>query len=64
MPTNPSASRPALHDPNESGFSRFLREQVWSPEKLAGNINIVTSLTLFFGSIFAVRTWGDLLLPP
>jgi hypothetical protein len=56
-------SRPALHDPNETAFSRFMREEIWSPEKLPGNVNIAVSLTLFFGGIAAIRSWGDLLIP-
>jgi len=58
-----SAPRQALHDPNESGFSRFLREEIWAPEKLPGNVNILVSLTLFLGGIAATRTWGELLIP-
>ncbi|EPQ61313.1 hypothetical protein GLOTRDRAFT_54228 [Gloeophyllum trabeum ATCC 11539] len=51
------------HDPDESAFSRFMREQIFAPEKLPGNINIATAVSLFGFGIFAVRTWGDLLLP-
>ncbi|CAL1697223.1 unnamed protein product [Somion occarium] len=51
--------RRQLNDPNESAFSRFMREEVWAAEKLPGNVNIVTGLALFFGGIFAIRTWGD-----
>ncbi|KAI0074818.1 hypothetical protein K474DRAFT_1665017 [Panus rudis PR-1116 ss-1] len=52
-----------LNDPNESAFSRFVREEIFAPEKLAGNINIATGVAVFLGGIFAMRTWGDLLIP-
>ncbi|KAF4585181.1 hypothetical protein EYR40_002018 [Pleurotus pulmonarius] len=55
--------RRAAHDPDESAFSRFLREQIWAPEKLSGNISIVTGVGMFIGGIVAVRTWGDLMIP-
>ncbi|KZT24353.1 hypothetical protein NEOLEDRAFT_1067730 [Neolentinus lepideus HHB14362 ss-1] len=55
--------RSAHYDPDESAFSRFMREQVFAPEKMAGNINIATAVSVFAFGIFAVRTWGDLLLP-
>ncbi|TFK48022.1 hypothetical protein OE88DRAFT_589982 [Heliocybe sulcata] len=55
--------RPAHYDPDESAFSRFMNEQVFAPEKLPGNINIATAVGVFAFGIFAVRTWGDLLLP-
>jgi hypothetical protein len=54
--------RGQLHDPNESAFSRFVREQVLAPEKLPGNVNILTSVGLFLGGILAVRKWGDMLV--
>ncbi|KAI0319893.1 hypothetical protein OF83DRAFT_1054192 [Amylostereum chailletii] len=61
---NPSQlSRGQLYDPNESAFSRFLREQVFSPEKLPGNLNIVTGLGVFIGGIFVMRRWGEMMVP-
>lgn len=42
---------------------RFLRNEIWAADKLPGNINILTGLTLFFGGIAAVRTWGELMIP-
>jgi hypothetical protein len=42
---------------------RFLRTEVWAPEKLPGNINVLTGITLFLGGIAAVRTWGELMIP-
>ncbi|PPQ96098.1 hypothetical protein CVT26_004730 [Gymnopilus dilepis] len=53
----------ALNDPNESAFSRFLRTEVFAPEKLPGNISIASALGVFFGGIVVIRTWGDLLVP-
>lgn len=42
---------------------RFLRNEIWAADKLPGNINILTGVTLFFGGIAAVRTWGELMIP-
>ena len=58
-----SAPTRKLADPNESAFSQFMREQIWAPEKLPGNVNIVAGLAVFFGGIFAMRTWGELMVP-
>lgn len=55
--------RRAIHDPNESTFSRFMREQVWSPENLPGNLSILTAVSVFFGGIAAIRSWGELMIP-
>ncbi|KIJ63994.1 hypothetical protein HYDPIDRAFT_154964 [Hydnomerulius pinastri MD-312] len=55
--------RRAINDPNESGFSRFMREQVWAPEKLPGNISILTGVGVFAAGVVAARTWGDILVP-
>lgn len=59
--TNAPAGRRQLQDPNESGFSRFVREQILAPEKLAGNINILTGVGVFVAGIVVARTMGDLL---
>ncbi|OCH89808.1 hypothetical protein OBBRIDRAFT_731961 [Obba rivulosa] len=56
-------TRRAIHDPNESAFSKFMREEVWAPEKLPGNLSILTGVVVFFGGVAAMRTWGDLLIP-
>ncbi|KAI0083035.1 hypothetical protein BDY19DRAFT_1097928, partial [Irpex rosettiformis] len=37
---NGAPSRGALTDPNESFFSAFLREEIFAPEKLPGNLSI------------------------
>ncbi|KAK7033647.1 hypothetical protein VNI00_012647 [Paramarasmius palmivorus] len=63
VPKNPALARRQLVDPDESAFSRFLREEIYAPEKLPGNISIVTGVGMFFAGILAVRTWGDLLIP-
>ena len=55
--------RRAIHDPSESAFSRFVREEIWAPEKLPGNIGIVTGTVVFVAGVFAARTWGDILVP-
>ncbi|KZV75220.1 hypothetical protein PENSPDRAFT_103274 [Peniophora sp. CONT] len=61
---NPSAlTRGPSNDPNESAFSRFLREQIFSPEKLPGNISIATGLGVFFGGILVMRRYGQLMVP-
>jgi hypothetical protein len=52
-----------LIDPNEGAWGRFLRTQVFAPEKLPGNVNIVAGVGLFVGGIVIVRRWGELFVP-
>jgi hypothetical protein len=47
----------------ESVWQWFKRQEWDIPEKRVGNITIVTSLSLFFGSIVAFRVFGDALAP-
>ncbi|PSR74196.1 hypothetical protein EW026_g2174 [Hermanssonia centrifuga] len=56
-------TRGQISDPDESSISAFLREEIFSPEKLPGNVSIVTGLVVFFGGIAAMRTWGELMIP-
>ncbi|KAG1814618.1 uncharacterized protein BJ212DRAFT_342449 [Suillus subaureus] len=56
-------ARRQIVDPNESALSRFIREQITAPEKLPGNISIVTGMSVFVAGIFVARTWGDMLVP-
>ncbi|TFK33741.1 hypothetical protein BDQ12DRAFT_727483 [Crucibulum laeve] len=60
---HPGAPRRALEDPNESAFSRFLRTEIFAPEKLPGNIGILTGVSMFVGGIVAVRSFGELMIP-
>lgn len=60
---NQGAPRRAINDPNESAFSRFLREQIYAPDKLPGNISVLTGMSMFIGGILAVRKWGALMVP-
>ncbi|KAF8481751.1 hypothetical protein DFH94DRAFT_732785 [Russula ochroleuca] len=53
----------ALVDPNESAWSRFLRTQVFAPDKLPGNVNIVAGVGLFVTGIVVVRRWGEMFVP-
>lgn len=53
------AGRRQLHDANESAFSQFMREQIWAPEKIPGNISILTGVGVFAGGIVIARTFGD-----
>ncbi|KAF9563506.1 hypothetical protein CPC08DRAFT_661869 [Agrocybe pediades] len=62
LPHQPHDPR-GLVDPNESAFSRFLRTDVFAPEKLPGNISIASAVGVFAAGIFVFRTWGDLLVP-
>ncbi|KAI6038544.1 hypothetical protein EDC04DRAFT_1951321 [Pisolithus marmoratus] len=55
--------RRAIHDPNESALSRFMRDEIFAPEKVPGNISIVTGVVVFVAGVFAARTWGDILVP-
>ncbi len=48
---------------NEGVVGRFMREEIWSAEKLPGNINILVSAALFVVGIVSVRTWGDMMVP-
>ncbi|EIM91837.1 uncharacterized protein STEHIDRAFT_88502 [Stereum hirsutum FP-91666 SS1] len=50
-------------DPNEGFFGWLMREQILAPEKLPGNISIVTGVSVFLGGVFIMRKWGDLLVP-
>lgn len=50
-------------DPNESAYSRFMREEILAPQKLAGNISIITGVAVFAAGIFTARAWGDILVP-
>ncbi|KAK0491625.1 hypothetical protein IW261DRAFT_1324341 [Armillaria novae-zelandiae] len=63
IPKNQHVQRRAIHDPDESAFTRFLREEVYAPEKLPGNISIVVGVSTFIGGILAVRTWGEYMVP-
>ncbi|KAK0443963.1 uncharacterized protein EV420DRAFT_1649069 [Desarmillaria tabescens] len=47
IPKNQHVQRRAIHDPNESAFARFLREEIYAPEKLPGNISIVVGVSTF-----------------
>jgi hypothetical protein len=53
----------ALVDPHESAWSRFLRTQVFAPDKLPGNVNIVAGVGLFVAGVVVVRRWGELFVP-
>ncbi|KAG6848616.1 hypothetical protein H0H93_015496 [Arthromyces matolae] len=53
----------ASHDEDQSAFSRFLANEIFAPEKLPGNVNMVVGLTMFLGGIFAVRSFGELMIP-
>lgn len=55
--------RQYLADPDESAFSRFVREEVFAPEKFPGNLSIVTGVVVFLGGVAAIRTWGELMIP-
>ena len=56
-------TRGRLPDPDESRLSAFFREEIFAPEKLPGNLNILTGVVVFFGGIAAIRTWGELIIP-
>ncbi|KAF7305924.1 hypothetical protein HMN09_00746600 [Mycena chlorophos] len=38
------SQRRTLADPNESAFARFLRTEIFAPEKIGGNISLVTGV--------------------
>ncbi|KDR73237.1 hypothetical protein GALMADRAFT_228340 [Galerina marginata CBS 339.88] len=60
---HPQLEQKGVNDPHETIISRFLRTEVFAPDKLPGNIRIATAVGVFFGGIVAIRTWGDLLVP-
>lgn len=43
--------------------NRFIRTEVLAPEKLPGNISLLTGIGMFIGGIVAVRTWGEMMIP-
>ncbi|KAJ7262913.1 hypothetical protein C8J57DRAFT_444807 [Mycena rebaudengoi] len=55
--------RRTLADPDETAFGRFLREEIFAPEKMGGNLSLVTGIGMFIGGILAVRTWGHMMVP-
>lgn len=49
--------------PSVSWIRRFIREEVTSPEKRAGNISLAWGITVFAAGIAFARNAGDLLVP-
>jgi len=47
---------------DESFVSWILREQIFAPQYLPGNVSIVAAVGLFAGGVLSIRTWGDWLL--
>jgi hypothetical protein len=47
-----------------SRIRRFMREQVWAADKVAGNVNILIGVGFFAASIVGIRVWGHMLLVP
>ena len=58
-----TALRRPLADPDESVFARFLRTEIFAPEKRQGNLSIVRGMALFAGAVTVARLWGDLMVP-
>lgn len=56
---HPAIGRRQLPDSNEGALSRFMREQIWAPEKMPGNISILAGVGVFVGGIVVARTMGD-----
>jgi hypothetical protein len=44
-----------------TSFVQTIKSELFSPEKLPGNLNIALSVTVFTGAIVFLRNWGDLL---
>ncbi|KAJ6494062.1 hypothetical protein DFH06DRAFT_525912 [Mycena polygramma] len=57
------SQRRTLADPSETAFSRFLREEIFAPEKIGGNLSLLTGIGMFAGFIVVVRKWGALMVP-
>lgn len=70
VPSFASASGPPTYggkrlggpDSDESWLGSFLREQIFHPQYVQGNFNILVSVGMFAGGVFALRKWGDGLL--
>lgn len=48
---------------NEGSFQRFLRTEIYAPEKRAGNLSLLVGITMFAGGIVGARLFGDILIP-
>lgn len=57
------AGRQAPPHTEEPSLLGALREQLFAPEKLPGNVSLLTGVAVFLGGIAAVRTWGELMVP-
>jgi hypothetical protein len=44
-----------------NALSRFVKREIWHPEKRAGNAMIVLSISVFGAAIAFLRNFGDLL---
>src|ERR1700733_3940824 len=44
-------------------FVRFIENEIMAPDKLPGNLSILTGVGMFIGGIMAVRAWGELMIP-
>jgi hypothetical protein len=54
----------AGNDDDDAGvFARFVRDELTAPDKLPGNISVAAALALFFGGVWGVRTFGELMVP-
>lgn len=42
---------------------RFIENEIMAPDKLPGNLSILTGVGMFIGGIMAVRAWGELMIP-
>jgi len=65
-PRSAITGRPGIQDIDDvetSAFSRFMHEEIWAPEKLPGNVAILTSVSVFAAGVFFVRTFGELIIP-
>ncbi|KAF8267779.1 hypothetical protein EI94DRAFT_1488050, partial [Lactarius quietus] len=61
MPAQLACHGTPLVNPNESTWSRFPRMQVFTQDKLSGNMNIVTGVELFIGGIIYRTLFGRIL---
>lgn len=44
-------------------MTRFLRTEIYAPDKLPGNLSILTGVAMFAAGIAVVRTWGEYMIP-
>jgi hypothetical protein len=63
MPRPSIQSSGSSRGSNSSGnfFTRFLRNEIFAPDKRWGNIDIIISVTVFVATVTFLQNYGELL---